>query len=213
VLRRLPPLGALQRPAPSSATAAADMGLTDAPHIGDGWELRGGIVVDARDAFLADWIADTKRKQHSLPHDLTLSVERWEDRTGQTWTGQVPAVGRGVFPWEKAGVFQHLDDSLDRIEDQSPFRPDGQQRRRLLDTFGDSLKHVNRLYNKRFGYTARKVIAHMPHFMRKSVLQRLAAEFPDEWEATASHKLRSGTDMQYAFAYMYVAMASIAYRH
>jgi hypothetical protein len=44
----------------------------------------------------------------------------------------------------------------------------------LADTFGDSLKFVNRLYNKRFGYTARKVIAHMPHFLDRDVLFDLA---------------------------------------
>eukprot|EP00054_Salpingoeca_dolichothecata_P026883 m.194278 g.194278 ORF g.194278 m.194278 type:complete len:65 (-) comp25794_c0_seq1:121-315(-) len=29
---------------------------------------------------------------------------------------------------------------------------------------------VNSLYNKAFGYTARKVIAHMPHFIDRDVL-------------------------------------------
>ena len=32
-------------------------------------------------------------------------------------------------------------------------------------------------------------------------------EFPEQWEATSSHQLRSGTDMQYAFAYMYYMMS------
>jgi UDP-N-acetylglucosamine-lysosomal-enzyme len=45
--------------------------------------------------------------------------------------------------------------------------------RRLLDTFGDSLRHVNRLFNKAFGYTARKVPGHMPHMVDRDVMYEL----------------------------------------
>ena len=45
--------------------------------------------------------------------------------------------------------------------------------RRLLDTFGDSLRHVNKLYNKAFGFTARKVPGHMPHMVDKVVMNEL----------------------------------------
>lgn len=45
--------------------------------------------------------------------------------------------------------------------------------RQLLDTFGDSLRHVNRLYNKAFGYTARKVPGHMPHMVDKDIMNEL----------------------------------------
>lgn len=41
------------------------------------------------------------------------------------------------------------------------------------DTFGDSLKFVNKLYNKEFGFEARKVIAHMPHFLDRDILTEL----------------------------------------
>lgn len=47
--------------------------------------------------------------------------------------------------------------------------------RRLLDTFGDSLRHVNRLYNNAFGYSARKVPAHMPHFIDRTIMYDLQA--------------------------------------
>ena len=47
--------------------------------------------------------------------------------------------------------------------------------RRLLDTFGDSLRHVNSLYNKAFGYTARKVPGHMPHMIDKNIMAELQA--------------------------------------
>ena len=42
-------------------------------------------------------------------------------------------------------------------------------RRKLLDTFGDSLKQVNRLYTKKFGTSARRVPSHMPHFIDSQV--------------------------------------------
>ena len=49
------------------------------------------------------------------------------------------------------------------------------QGRMLLDTFGDSLRHVNRIYNKAFGYVARKVPAHMPHMIDKNIMAELQA--------------------------------------
>ena len=42
--------------------------------------------------------------------------------------------------------------------------------RRLLDTFGDSLRHVNKIYNREFGFTARKVPGHMPHFVDRLIM-------------------------------------------
>ena len=42
-----------------------------------------------------------------------------------------------------------------------------------LDTFGASLTHVNALFNRKFGYSARKVPAHMPHFIDKTIMERL----------------------------------------
>jgi len=79
------------------------------------------------------------------------------------------------------------------------------RRRRLLDTFGDSLVFVNQLFNKRFGpeSTMRKVPAHMPHFIDREVLAELQAAYPVEFDATSQHRFRSSTDMQYSFAYFY----------
>jgi hypothetical protein len=42
-----------------------------------------------------------------------------------------------------------------------------------LDTFGESLSKVNRLFNKEFGSESRKVIAHMPHFIDRDIVQEL----------------------------------------
>lgn len=79
-------------------------------------------------------------------------------------------------------------------------------RRRLLDTFGDSLRHVNKIYNREFGFTARKVPGHMPHFVDRFVMYELHEKFPEEWDITSSHKVRSSDDMQFAFSYFYYLM-------
>ena len=72
-----------------------------------------------------------------------------------------------------------------------------------IDTFGESLKYVNRLYSRKYGSEARKVPAHMPHFIDTRIMRNLQADFPKQFEETSSHQLRSEHDMQYSFSYMY----------
>jgi hypothetical protein len=81
----------------------------------------------------------------------------------------------------------------------------GRRRSLLMDTFGDSLIFVNQLYNAQFGTpdAMRKVPAHMPHFIDAHVMRQLQATFPDQWDATSTHRFRSPTDMQYGFSYFY----------
>ncbi|CAB3386425.1 Hypothetical predicted protein [Cloeon dipterum] len=75
--------------------------------------------------------------------------------------------------------------------------------RKLLDTFADSLLHVNRLYNREFGFESRKVPAHSAHLIDRDAMAELQGRFPLEWDRTSSHKFRSPTDMQFAFSYYY----------
>lgn len=81
-------------------------------------------------------------------------------------------------------------------------REDG-PRRKLLDAYGDSLRFVNKLYNLKFQRMQRKVPAHMPHYLDKAILNAMQATWPDQWNATSSHRFRSSEDMQYAFSYFY----------
>ncbi|XP_035209281.1 N-acetylglucosamine-1-phosphotransferase subunits alpha/beta-like isoform X2 [Stegodyphus dumicola] len=81
--------------------------------------------------------------------------------------------------------------------------------RHLLDTFGDSLRHVNKLYNEAFGYEARKVPSHIAHFVDKSVMSRLTERFSAAFDVTSSHKIRSSNDMQFSFSYYYYLMSEI----
>ncbi|XP_054713569.1 N-acetylglucosamine-1-phosphotransferase subunits alpha/beta-like [Uloborus diversus] len=81
--------------------------------------------------------------------------------------------------------------------------------RHLLDTFGDSLRHVNKLYNEAFGYEARKVPSHIAHFVDRRVMHRLTERFSTAFDVTSSHKIRSSNDMQFAFSYYYYLMSEI----
>ena len=64
------------------------------------------------------------------------------------------------------------------------------------DAYADSLRHVNRLYNDAFGIEARKVPAHIPHFVDRTVMAELQAKFAAEFDATSGTRVRSGRDMQ-----------------
>lgn len=52
-----------------------------------------------------------------------------------------------------------------------------------MDTFGDSLRHVNRIYNKEFGIASRKVPGHMPHMVDKNIMQELQDRLDHLWRS------------------------------
>ena len=92
-------------------------------------------------------------------------------------------IAAGGLPWEKQDILNQSHSiimSHDRLGNQSAdsiYVVEGWQGRQLLDTFGDSLRHVNRIYNKNFGFAARKVPGHMPHFIDKNIMFELQARF------------------------------------
>ena len=111
---------------------------------------------------------------------------------------------RRRLPWEKWHLLPESNDT-DTMETPFPtFRT-----RKLLgeDYFANSLKHVNKLYTKHYGHEARKVPAHMPHFIQRSVMERLQEDFKEEFDATSSHNVRASDDMQFAFSYFYYLMS------
>ncbi len=81
-------------------------------------------------------------------------------------------------------------------------------RRRLLDSYGESLVRANRLYDTAFGAKPRRVPAHMPHLIDKRKMAALQKRFPEPWHNTAKRRFRSGEDAQYAFSYMHFVMES-----
>ena len=62
--------------------------------------------------------------------------------------------------------------------------------RKLMDAYGDSMLHVNQIFNERYGFQNRLAISHMPFLIDKNIFQALKNRFPNEWEATAAHQLR-----------------------
>lgn len=154
----------------------------------------GGERVLAKDfdweqSELADEATVQKRKQllmHSIAHANEYRdtlMELLEEEFGE------------VFPWE-------LEDRLRELETMPS------SRRLLVDTFADSLRWVNSLYNKVFGKDNRKVPAHMPHFIDRRIQEELYARWPDRFDQTASHRFRHSNDMQFAFSYFYFMMQS-----
>jgi hypothetical protein len=87
-----------------------------------------------------------------------------------------------------------------------PTKQRSKRRRRLTDTYGASLIHVNRLYNKEFGVEARKVPAHVPHMIDREIMDEMQKKWPSHWNDTSSHRFRSQKDMQYSFSYYYYTM-------
>ncbi|XP_076472169.1 N-acetylglucosamine-1-phosphotransferase subunits alpha/beta-like isoform X2 [Babylonia areolata] len=115
----------------------------------------------------------------------------------------------GGLPSHVQRAFSQLRKRQKELQQATVYEIDNRKGRQLLDTFGDSLRHVNRLYNKLFGYAARKVPAHMPHMIDKHIMAELQAIYPAEWEVTSSHKVRSPDDMQFAFSYYYYVLGAV----
>ncbi|XP_049638759.1 N-acetylglucosamine-1-phosphotransferase subunits alpha/beta [Suncus etruscus] len=116
----------------------------------------------------------------------------------------------GFLPWEKKKVFQALLSEQDSLETQLAYLTNSRRtRRQLKDTFADSLRYVNKILNSKFGFTSRKVPAHMPHMIDRIVMQELQDMFPEEFDKTSFHKVRHSEDMQFAFSYFYYLMSAV----
>ncbi|XP_056280450.1 N-acetylglucosamine-1-phosphotransferase subunits alpha/beta isoform X3 [Pseudoliparis swirei] len=116
---------------------------------------------------------------------------------------------RGFLPWERRKYFQKLLEEEERLQRALSYEADGGAAgRRLRDTFADSLRHVNKLLNGQFGFTSRKVPAHMPHMIDRLIMQELQDTFPEEFDKTSGHRVRHPEDMQFAFSYFYFLMSA-----
>ncbi|XP_038612406.1 N-acetylglucosamine-1-phosphotransferase subunits alpha/beta isoform X1 [Tachyglossus aculeatus] len=117
---------------------------------------------------------------------------------------------QGFLPWEKRKYFQDLLDEEKALTKQMSYLTDSKYiGRQLKDTFADSLRYVNKILNGKFGFTSRKVPAHMPHMIDRTVMQELQDMFPEEFDKTSVHKVRHSEDMQFAFSYFYYLMSAV----
>ncbi|XP_033989187.1 N-acetylglucosamine-1-phosphotransferase subunits alpha/beta isoform X2 [Trematomus bernacchii] len=116
---------------------------------------------------------------------------------------------RGFLPWERRKYFQKLLEEEERLQRELSYEADGGAAgRRLQDTFANSLRYVNKLLNGQFGFTSRKVPAHMPHMIDRLIMQGLQDTFPEEFAKTSGHSVRHSEDMQFAFSYFYFLMSA-----
>lgn len=78
------------------------------------------------------------------------------------------------------------------------------------DTFGDSLRFVNKLYNRAFGkvttHERRRVPSHMPFMLQKKIIREMKERWPAEFKATSAHRFRHPEDMQFSFSYFHYLM-------
>lgn len=148
------------------------------------------------DEELADWITNQKQKQLLMlqledakhVHDSVIAL--LDDEFGAT------------FPWEETDDL----DELGRLEMLFRRSRLSSSRKLLMDTFADSLRWVNNLYNTAYGKEVRKVPSHMPHFVDKNIMAELHATWPERFYQTSSHRFRHPKDMQFSFSYMYYMM-------
>ncbi|KAK7149624.1 hypothetical protein R3I94_009059 [Phoxinus phoxinus] len=147
-----------------------------------------------------------------------MSKERGSENEGYLRGGPVgrklqyytTGFDRGFLPWEKRKFFQDLLEEEERLQRELQYAADKTATgRRLQDTFADSLRYVNRLLNAQFGFTSRKVPAHMPHMIDRLIMQELQDIFPQEFDKTSSHRVRHSEDMQFAFSYFYFLMSAL----
>ncbi|CAI5735989.1 unnamed protein product [Hyaloperonospora brassicae] len=75
------------------------------------------------------------------------------------------------------------------------------------DTFGDSLRFVNKLYNRVFGKPTtsdrRRVPSHMPFLLQKSIIREIKDYWTKEVHDTSAHRFRHPQDMQFSFSYFH----------
>lgn len=108
------------------------------------------------------------------------------------------------LPWERGQTGVEAVQTTKKLDTMRQYESrNDATRRRLFDAYSSSLLHVSRVYNKAFGYKARKVPAHMPHMVDRDVIYEMQTRFLPYFEATSSHKLRHGEDMQFAFSFNY----------
>jgi len=112
-----------------------------------------------------------------------------------------------VYPWEIPELLKQREELMRQKQlEESTNSMSRATSRKLLDNYGESLKYVNKLLNAEFGNAARRVPAHMPHYIQKPIIEKMHKRWPEHFERTSSHRLRAPDDMQFAFSYFYYMM-------
>ncbi|KAG8138257.1 hypothetical protein E2320_004164 [Naja naja] len=135
-----------------------------------------GFQVKALNTLMQKEIQERKieqRKKKEIDVNPAFSEEdiiEGPRRKLQYYTGNY----QGFLPWEKHKYFKDLLDEEESLKKELAYFTESKLvGRQLKDTFADSLRYVNKLLNGKFGFTSRKVPAHMPHMIDRKVMQEL----------------------------------------
>ncbi|CAL1291483.1 unnamed protein product [Larinioides sclopetarius] len=165
------------------------------------------VIVKSDNKSKTPSLEEAKMAWKNLDKFASLIIRKNPDKLSVHNPQSLPKGPEARLPGPLQDYFKNLRSSSKNLEDKKnsylTYRP---TQRHLLDTFGDSLRHVNKLYNEAFGYEHRKVPSHIAHFVDKNVMSRLTERFEDAFTVTSSHKIRSSNDMQFAFSYYYFLM-------
>uniref|UniRef100_A0AAV1T4Q8 LNR domain-containing protein n=1 Tax=Peronospora matthiolae TaxID=2874970 RepID=A0AAV1T4Q8_9STRA len=97
--------------------------------------------------------------------------------------------------------------SVPASEDKHEVTLENAQAHLSKDTFGDSLRFVNKLYNRVFGKPTtsdrRRVPSHMPFLLQKSMIREIKDYWTKEVNDTSAHRFRHPQDMQFSFSYFH----------
>ncbi|XP_077565741.1 N-acetylglucosamine-1-phosphotransferase subunits alpha/beta [Stigmatopora nigra] len=181
--------------------------------------LRGDITVKGYNLTKAQLLMTNREEQKPKTTKLLSQMTKLKSTGSQVEIPLLAGVGRrlqhfvladrGFLPWERRKYFQDLLEEEERLQSKLTYDADGRAAgRKLQDTFADSLRHVNKLLNRQFGFASRKVPAHMPHMIDRLVMQELQDTFPEDFDQTSSHRVRHPDDMQFAFSYFYFLMST-----
>jgi hypothetical protein len=148
------------------------------------WSVRSGYLTEAGRKYKLALLSKKIRSEMNQTFSLLGETMNFARRDGGGGGGEegsavVDLFYDFLFRTNKGVFFNELDKSelIDQFLNET-VSSDGDdeasetvfvkfKKRKLLDTFADSLRHVNRLFNQIYGYMARKVPAHMPHFIDK----------------------------------------------
>ena len=69
------------------------------------------------------------------------------------------------------------------------------------DIFAQSLIYTNKLFNLKYGFKNRKVLAHVGFYLNRDIIEQMMMKFKEEFSITKMHKFRQNNDLQYSFTY------------
>lgn len=81
--------------------------------------------------------------------------------------------------------------------------------RKHVDAYSASLQHTNRMFNKKFRFTSRKVPSHAPILIDVDIMEDLYLTFTKEFHQTEKHRFRSANDVQFSFSYYYFIISEV----